>query len=316
MLSTSGSFDFAEVHDSVGKDDGNSSWKDKGADGSEHPHNRSDVRAERRKLYEAGCETKYCVSCSIFAPQDLAQSLPRGCPGSFLGAGNGRNGSPIIRSEEPFRVWDDGGQSESDAEEDETDTARRYGASSGSFNSRASSYHTHTLNYISTSNPINPDIYSLFRKLVLRTLTGEELPRGLTSGKLAFDDAADRTTVAYKFRLSDPFARGGYRFYALIALAGSGDWGAFRAVARIWERFQLIAEWLGSKVEENVATSRPPSSEKTEPSSNHLPVSSFLTGRDRPRARGLTEMTGNEKIFAAIHVEFVSLQRELRELYR
>lgn len=328
MLSASGSFDFADIHESLVKDEKAdvTCWKDdQGAPGggtlSTASRILSDGREERRKLYEAGCETKYCVSCSIFAPQTIAQSLPAGCPGSFLGAGTGRNGSPILRSEEPYQVWDDDLRSDSENEDDEEGgPSRQCRPSPNSFNSRSSSScHTHTRNYISTSNPINPNIYSLFRKLVLRTLTGEELPRGLTSGKLAFDDAADRTTVAYKFRLSDPFARGGYRFYALIALAGGGNWGAFRAAARIWERFQVIADWLAVKVDEHLATVQPPStssssSEKTDASS-YLPVSSFLTGRDRPRARGLTEMTGDDHIFAALHLEFVSLRKELGRMY-
>ena len=317
LLSARGSFDFADVHDSVTKDGSDSSWKERGASASVSAQMSGPGREERRKLYEAGCETKYCVSCSIFTPQNIAQSLPAGCPGSLIGTGTGRNGSPILRSEEPFQVWDDEIQSDTDTDEEDGGAEHSYPTASTSFDSQASSFsHTHTLNYISTSNPIDPSIYSLFRKLVLRTLTGEELPRGLTSGKLAFDGTADRTTVAYKFRLADPFARGGYRFYALIALAGNGNRGAFRAVARVWERFQVIAEWLTVKVEENTALSSPLSAERQEQSTGYLPVSSFLTGRDRPQARGLTEMTGDEKIFAALHLEFVSLQRELREMYR
>lgn len=316
ILSATGSFDFSDVHEPLDKDDSeNSTWQ--GGGNALRPV--SDSREEQRRLYEAGCETKYCVSCSIFAPQDLAQSLPAGCPGSLIGAAGGRNGSPILRSEEPLTVWDDETQSDSDNEEDTSITDRKYHPPSGSYSSRASSsFHTHTLNYISTSNPINPNIYSLFRKLVLRTLTGEELPRGLTSGKMAFDDTAERTTIAYKFRLSDPFARGGYRFYAFIALANSDNWAAFQAAPRIWDRFQVIADWLAGKVEENNAINQPPTSAMSSDRGDtldYLPVPSFLTGRDRPRARGLTEMTGDEKIFAALHLEFVSLRKELRNLY-
>ena len=316
FLSTSGSFDFADVHDSVIKEGSDSLSKSKDSEELSASYGLLDGREERRKLYEAGCETKYCVSCSIFAPPTIAESLPTGVPGSVLNGGTSRNGSPILRSEEPFRVWDDEMQSDSDNDAEDEEASRRFRDTPQSFDSRASSsYHTHTLNYISTSNPIDPNIYSLFRKLVLRTLTGEELPRGLTSGKLAFDDATDRTTVAYKFRLADPYARGGYRFYALIALANSGNWGVFQAVAKVWERFQSMAEGLAERVDEHLAASQPAGHEKSDTSLGYLPVSSFLTGRDRPRTRGLTEMTGDEKIFAAIHLEFVSLLRELRETY-
>lgn len=57
---------------------------------------------------------------------------------------------------------------------------------------------------------------------------------------------------------------------------------------------------------------------------HRIPVSSFLTGRTtdpdgyprqygaaRMRARGLTEMVGDDKFFAELHLDFVGMLREL-----
>ena len=262
-------------------------------------------------MYEAGCETKYCVACSIFAPEVIAKSLPQGCPGSKKADGASRYGSPIMRSAERQQIWEEDSQVSS---EDEGADAYKH-ASPESFQSRTSStHHTHTHNYITTSNPINPNIYTFFRKLVLRTLTGEELPRGLTSGKFAFNDSADRTTVVYRFRLYDEFARGKYRQYALIALAGHGSRSAFQIVSHIWERFEVIANWITRKVD--VANGKLQAEKRRKEEQGYMDERSFLTAtrtRDRMRMRGLNEMTGDETFFAALHVQFIGLLRELRQ---
>ena len=273
------------------------------------------MRAERRKLYEAGCETKYCVACSIFAPESIANNLPKGCPGSKKADGANRYGSPIMRSAERKQVWEEDTQFSS--EDEGADTYNKHSSpESYPSGTTSSAYHTHTHNYITTSNPINPNIYTFFRKLVLRTLTGEELPRGLTSGKFAFDDSADRTTVVYRFRLYDEYARGKYRQYALIALAGNGNRSAFKAVAHIWERFELIADWITRKVDD--ANGKSEAEKKRKEDQGYTDERSFLTAtraRDRMRMRGLNEMTGDETFFAALHVQFIGLLRELREKY-
>lgn len=272
------------------------------------------MRAERRKLYEAGCETKYCVACSIFAPESVAKKLPRGCPGSKKADGASRYGSPIMRSAERQQVWDEDTQFSS--EDEGPDTLPKESTPESYPSGSSSVFHTHTHNYITTSNPINPNIYTFFRKLVLRTLTGEELPRGLTSGKFAFDDSADRTTVVYRFRLYDEYARGKYRHYALIALAGNRTRSAFKAVAHIWERFELIADWITRKVED--ANGKSEAEKKRKEDQGYFDERSFLTAtrvRDRMRMRGLKEMTGDETFFAALHLQFIGLLRELRERY-
>ena len=276
--------------------------------------NQNSLRAERRKFYEAGCETKYCVACSIFAPETIASNLPKGCPGSKKADGASRYGSPIMRSAERQQVWEDDTQFSS--EDEGADTSRKQSSPESCPSGTSSAYHTHTHNYITTSNPINPNIYTFFRKLVLRTLTGEELPRGLTSGKFAFDDSADRTTVVYRFRLYDEYARGKYRHYALIALAGNGNGNAFKAVAHIWERFEFIADWVTRKVDD--ANGKSEAEKKRKEDQGYLDERSFLTAtraRDRMRMRGLNEMTGDDTFFAALHLQFIGLLRELRERY-
>ena len=65
--------------------------------------------------------------------------------------------------------------------------------------------------------------------------------------------------------------------------------------------------------------------EPSSSSSTVLPVSSFLTARITdpdgfprqsggagPKARGLTEMVGDEKFFAGLHLHFIALLRDLR----
>ena len=214
-----------------------------------------------------------------------------------------------MRSAEPYQVWDDDTLVSSDDEDDDP----HHKNTPDSFTSTAStSYHIHNHNYVTTSNPINPNIYTFFRKLVLRTLTGEELPRGLTQGKFAFDDSADRTMAVYRFKLYDPMARGKYRQYALIALVGNSNSGAFKAVAHIWERFEAIAAWITRKVGA--------ANEKLEQAENlrnegeeYIPLS-FLTQKARGvKMRGLTEMTDDPKFFAALHVKFIGVLKELRE---
>lgn len=313
--STSSSFDFADVHDSTTSEEkggkahvGQAIVTGTGAKG------QTTVKAfeDRRRPYQGAGDEKECVSCSISIPQRLSDKLPPGAPGSPKANGNGQNGSPTLRSKEPLHVYDSP-FSDSDTEEDEPDI----GQSPKSFtsNTSTSSYHTHTLQYITTSNPIDPTIFSVLRKVVLRTFTCEQLPRGLTAGKLAFGDPVSDCTIAYKFRLSDPCARGGYRRYALIALAGTESASAHRAMALIWKNFQRIADWMTAEAEKTIRRSQQAEQNSRE-SSEYPPISSFLTVRRNcgsgMRARGLTEMMGDEKFFAELHLKFVSLLRDLR----
>ncbi|KAL6721002.1 hypothetical protein ACLMJK_000102 [Lecanora helva] len=269
-----------------------------------------------------------CESCMIHIPEETSKHLPAGAPGSPRAKGMGRNGSPILRSRETLQIH---GSPQGDSDGDE-EPAFHQQSSPESFTSRASasSDHKHTLTYISTSSPVDPTTYSIVRNATVRTLSGELLPRGVTAGELSFGDPVNGYTIAYKFRLPDQHARGGFRKYALLALASS-ERCARQATTMIWSRFQHIAADIMTKTEQaieaakgTIEQSNDVQDENVKPS-NLMPVSSFLTARmtdpdgfprqiggARPKARGLTEMVGDEKFFAELHVQFIALLRDLR----
>jgi hypothetical protein len=101
--------------------------------------------------------------------------------------------------------------------------------------------HTHTLNYISTSQPQQPATYSLLRRTCIRTLSTEVLPLSKPSGPIMFGDSIAGYTIAYVFRLQDPRSRGAKRTYALIAMAGRDCRRATKAMVKITEVFEGIA---------------------------------------------------------------------------
>ena len=103
------------------------------------------------------------------------------------------------------------------------------------------SIHTHTLNYISTSQPQSPSTYSLLRRTCIRTLSTEVLPLSKPSGPIMFGDSVAGYTIAYVFRLQDPRSRGAKRTYALIAMAGRDCRRATKAMVKITEAFEGIA---------------------------------------------------------------------------
>jgi hypothetical protein len=112
------------------------------------------------------------------------------------------------------------------------------------FNARRT--HTHTLSYISTSQPQSqsPATYSLLRRTCIRTLSTETLPMGKASGPMFFGDSHAGYTIAYVFRLQDPRSRGAKRTYALIAMAGRDQMRATRAYVKVTEEFERIANWI------------------------------------------------------------------------
>ena len=254
-------------------------------------------------------------------PEDTSKKLPAGAPGSPKANGTGMNGSPILRSREYLQIYGSQ-QSDSDSEKDEPTVHR---SSPESFASDASSiYHKHTLTYISTSTPLESNTFSIVRRAIIRTLSCEQLPRGLTAGQLSFGDPINGYAIAYKFRISDPHARGGHRKYALLALA-SNERRACQATAFIWTRFQHIAAGIMARTEHAIQQSKGIGADGDENStSNVMPISSFLTGRmtdpdgyprnggARPRPRGLPDIVGDEKFFAELHLDFICLLRDLR----
>ena len=176
---------------------------------------------------------------------------------------------------------------------------------------------------MSTSKPADAGIYALLQKACIRTLSCEQLPRGMTSGPLSFCDPVAGYTVAYKFRLRDPHARGSHRSYALLALAGHDAGRAYKATPLIWALFERIAADIADSAANNTAQ-EDPAAEYTNGQPRITSVSSFLTERSMDpdgyprrngaasvRAKGLAEIVGNEAFFGGLHQEFVKLLQEL-----
>ncbi len=264
-----------------------------------------------------------CASCTIYIPDETWKKLPPGAPGSPKADGIGRNGSAVLRSRESLQVY--GQQYDSDIDEE---PAMHQQSSPDSFASdtSASSLHNHSLIYISTSSPTDRDRYSVLRNAFLRTLSGEVLPRYTTAGGLSFGDPINGYTIAYKFQLPDKHARGGHRDYALLAIA-SNERRACQATALIWTHLQRIAADIMERRERTIQKDAAEDGGEENSQPGLLSVSSFLTsrtrdpdgflrcnggGRAKPPRLNLTEMIGDDKFFAKLHVHFVSLLRELR----
>lgn len=124
-------------------------------------------------------------------------------------------------------------------------------------------------------------------------------------------------------------ARGKRRSYALVALAGKDAGKAFRACPVIWRAFGRIASGIVTSAEkfqeEEKRREEQNTSSKRNGSHPYTPVSSFLTGRTvdpdglrRPgqvRARNLSDIVGNQYIFAEIHAHFVALLQQLGSMF-
>lgn len=296
-------------------------------DGSESPrmsNNRSREEWNRNhggRLLDGGTtNSDGCASCSISIPPSITSRLPAGAPGSPREDGVGRNGSPVLRTREA--IYACGSQSSDSDSEDDT---HYHKASSTSFDSSASipSCHTHTLSYITTSSPLEPGTYSLLRRACIRTLSCEQLPHGLTAGRLSFGDPTAGHVIAYKFRLRDPHARGCQRYYALLALAGRDYSCVPKASTTIWSAFEWIAAGIIDAAEQ-VAAHAKAANEDARGKRTFTPVSSFLTGRALDpdgyprrnsaatvRAKGLAELVGDDMFFAHLHGDFVGLLHAL-----
>ena len=185
--------------------------------------------------------------------------------------------------------------------------------------------HCHNVEYVSTHDPAAAETYLDLRRATVRTLSGEQLPRGQSSGPLLFGDSKAGYTIAYVFRLADSHARGRQRYYAFLALAGADVGRAFEACSMIWAIFEEIASRILQSADE-VAAQFPERS----PADPGLvtPVSSFLTGRamdpdghargmNSTRAHGIADLVGNQSFFGDLHVAFVEIIKELsRNLYQ
>lgn len=300
-----------------------------------HPYFvRSHRQADTEKLNRSGnTEGDTCESCRFTLPSEIDKKLPSGAPGSPKSDGRGRNGSPILRSREYIHSC---GLERSEFEDDGHDS-HFHQSSPDSVQSSYSSdtgCHDHLITYLSLRGPPNPADYALLRRSSIRTLSCELLPRGLSAGPLCFGDAVAGFTIAYVFRLPDPRARGRRRSYALVALAGKDAGRAFRGSPLIWRAFGAIASGIVAAAERFQEEEKRREEGAREAAKlggrNYTPVSSFLIGRTvdpdghprkteprlagQFRAKSLSEIVGNEYVFADMHRQFVALLQQLGAL--
>ena len=149
----------------------------------------------------------------------------------------------------------------------------------------------------------------------------------MSDGPLCFGDSNTGYTIAYSFRLPDPKARGRRRTYAFLALAGTDASRAFKACPLIWECFASLAKGIeGMAVRKQDGERRKEEDEATKGKRNYTPVSSFLTQRQidpdgtqrragQTTPRSLSEIVGDENIFAILHQYFVALLKCLGDRF-
>jgi Vesicle coat protein involved in Golgi to plasma membrane transport len=292
--------------------------------------NKTEVPAKR--FHFSGTQDDTCASCSLVIPDDITQKLPDGTRGSLKADGKSKNGAPLLRSREAVCLGS-GDHSipneESRLSAWHTSSNNSGGASSlRSCGSLFSTCHDHLLTYVTTRSPDDPENFSALRASVIRTLSRELLPAGMSDGPICFGDSTSGYTIAYVFRLPDPKARGRRRLYAFVALAGNDASRAFRACPLLWKAFSKMAKAIeAAAIESQEAQKRKDEEQQdTGKARNYTPVSSFLAQRavdpdGNPRkagqiaARSLADIVGNDKIFSEIHSYFVSLLHHLGTLY-
>ena len=270
-----------------------------------------------------------CASCTFTVPPEIAKQLPPGAPGSPNPSNPGLNGSPVLRTRQvtPSCTLDLAQCSTFDGPQGRlcphASDSLSTGTASSSFQSSATSVsdtscHLHEINYLTVRSPQDPTEYALLRAAVIRTLSSEMLPRGLSSGPIVVGDSTNGYTIAHVFRLPDPKARGRRRNYAFVALAGHDGQRALRAFPIISAAFHRLSEKLvhsAEKYQEEQRQQQQKAEEAEVHNRKYTPISSFLTQRvvnadGMPRRvgqtvpRSLADITGNSKVFAEIHAEF------------
>lgn len=243
------------------------------------PASDSGFAGRRHSTATLDSEPDVCENCQIVVPKKVSDRIPDGAPGSPSKDGRGRNGSPVLRTSHNFHVRGNSTCDDSSSASSESSDTEQ----SKSFDSNSSSHlypdsgpaspmysrgmHTHTISYVSTSQPQSPATYSLLRRTCIRTLSTETIPMGKPAGTLMFGDQHAGYTIAYVFRLQDPRSRGAKRTYALIAMAGRDGLRATKAMVKITEVFESIANRIialaervlerESAASQNPAQSRP-----------------------------------------------------------
>ncbi|MCJ1410131.1 hypothetical protein MMC19_004216 [Ptychographa xylographoides] len=250
-----------------------------------------------------------CASCSMSLPDQVTEYPTL-------------TGAKVSRERAPLRTREDVHACNPYLQSDEDGTyLHPLPQESFDSNNSDSSCHIHHLEYVSNSSPAESDTYSSLRRATIRTLSGEQLPRGQTSGPLWFGDPVAGYTIAYVFRLADTHARGRQRYYALLALAGSDTKRAFEACTMIWSFFEQIAMNIVEMAED--VASRSLMDDSPPKQGRVTPISSFLTGRTMDpdgyprqgtanvRANGIAELVDNDRFFCELHMMFVGILQDL-----
>ncbi|KAL8670674.1 MAG: hypothetical protein Q9168_004795 [Polycauliona sp. 1 TL-2023] len=292
-------------------------------DGSSAHSSTPSSPVQKHKTFRPLGEDAGCASCTFNVPDEYTKKLPSGAPGSPKEHGLGSHGSPVLRSRERHRVWGSP-PSELDADE-ESQYHASLPNSVGSSNTTISSFHEHRFECRTTSNPSEPSTYAMLRRACLQTLSREQLLHGLGSGRLSFEDDDNGLTIAWKFWLQDPHARGQKRYYALLAVAKPGPTRAMKASPIIWSCFERLVYKI--KADSESILSNGQGSAGRNSSLDMSNVSSFLTGRTvdpdgfpraggiSMKARNLVEIVGDRYIFPWIHKEFARLLQSLAQRF-
>ena len=272
------------------------------------------IAAQNRRQYKSFTGGGRCTSCSVSISQETAAQLPPGSPGSPKADGTGTNGSPIWRSEQKYLVLDPD-------PDDGYSFHQSSPISATSSTTTTSSSHEHLFYSSTTSDAVHLGDFARIQKTCVRTLMSETLPPGVLSGGLSFEDPVDGLTIAWKFTLPDPHARGSKRHYALLAVLGPDSSAGMQAAPMVWSTFEYIATKLGRAAAAGGARDGGQGLSGGKPRRN---VASFLTGSSvdpdgHPRGnaiqlgpRSLASIVGDENIFAWLHRQFSLLLNSLR----
>ena len=263
-----------------------------------------------------------CASCALSVPQEVAEKLPEGAPGSLpKDGGRSKYGAPVLRSKLAVCL----GKDKKIRHRDEPSSSQESQISSISSVGSADSHrdcHDHMLTYLTSKSPDDPEDYATLRASVIRALSCELLPRGMPEGPICFGDTTTGYTIAYVFRLTDSKARGRRRTYAFVALAGKDGQRAFKAAPILFEAFSTIAKIIEHQAQKTQddqdLQQQKERDEKLSPgkSSEYSEISSFLTQRPRdpdgqPRRAGqtqprsLADILDHDTIFVEIHQYFI-----------
>lgn len=295
----------------------------------QHPLYRGEDDTDEIKKFPYGrSHGDTCASCSFSVPYEIAAKLPPGAPGSLPKDG-GKPSAPVLRSRE-FVCLKQGRT----PKKQQPQPGSSQESQTSSFTSTGSVFshtdcHDHTLTYLTSRSPDDPQNYAQLRTAVIRALSCEVLPKGMPEGPFCFGDSSTGYTIAYVFRLPDPKARGRRRTYAFVALAGKDAYRAFKACPMLWDAFATMSKIIEdlaqrAQVEQELQQQR--RKDERYGSSAGSDISSFLTQRPRdpdgqPRRAGqtqprsLAEIIGKEDIFPILHHYFVQILRRLGDSF-